>query len=339
MYDRSDFLDVMRHVRSSSRVLCTGFQRDLSALLDGELPEKNSTKALAHLESCASCAEFFQAIRLQALAHRDLAVPGSLAQRLRRMSGQDLFDGLSDVEIIRRLATALYQLGKSYVLLATEHDYLLRVAEEPVEIDGVGHGELAEAAAAARSSGTCHMSREVLEASDAHLHKGRQLLQEALRLKPRFVEARLYLGFVYQVGREFELAAKQYREVFLGTDRLVNRGHAAIQLGMLYDQAGNHRAALRMYRWVVASGLVTRKPQFAFVLYNIVVEHITLGQPAAAAACLRRLRQDFPEVWKNVKQWARKSPEFFARLQADAACRRALEDLTLEKDEATYFAA
>ena len=35
MYDRTEFLDTIRNARSSSRLLCAGFQRDLSALLDG----------------------------------------------------------------------------------------------------------------------------------------------------------------------------------------------------------------------------------------------------------------------------------------------------------------
>lgn len=334
MYDRSEFLDSIRHVRSSPRLLCAGFQRDLSALMDGELPERNATRALAHLESCPPCAEFFQAIRLQALAHRDLAVPGSLAQHLRRIRGQDLFRGLTDAEIIRRLSAALYQLGKAYVLLATQKDYLLRVAEEPVQIDQFAQTELADAADAASQSGACRVPKEVLSAADSHLSKGRQLLAEALRLKPRFAEARLYRGFVEQALGEQQTAAQEYREVFLHTDRLVNRGHAAIQLGMLYDQLGDHQAALRMYRWVVASGLIVHRPDFAFVLYNIAVEHLSLGNSAEAAAMLRRLHRDFPEVWKSAKDWARRSPEFLARLQGDAACRR-----ELEADEPAFFAA
>lgn len=333
-YGRSEFHDLLRSVRSSSRLLCAGFQRDLSALLDGELAERAASRTLAHLESCGSCSEFFQAIRLQALAHRDLAVPGSLARRLRRMRGEDLFEGMADAEIIRRLTSALYQLGKAYVLLATERDYLLKVAEEPVEVDCFEQGELAEAAAVARKAGVCHVPMEVLEAKDSHLRKGRQLLEEALRLKPRFAEARLYLGFVCQVQEDLLAAEREYREVFLRTDRLVNRGHAAIQLGMLYNHAGRHGAALRLYRWVVASGLVARRPEFAFVLYNIVVEHMMMGDAAAAARMLRRLRTAFPEVWKCAQEWARRSPEFFARLQGDAECR-----LELEAAEPAFLAA
>ncbi len=335
MYDRSEFLDVIRSTRSSGRLLCAGFQRDLSALLDGELPEESAKRGLAHLETCESCSEFFQAIRLQALAHQDLAVPGSLARRLRRLPGEDLFEGMTDAEIIRRLAAALYQLGKAYVLLANDGDYLLEVAEEPVEIDAFERTEAAEAAEAAQSTGVCELDPETLgDRAAGHLQQGRRLLDEALRLKPKFAEARLYSGFVHQLMDDSEGAAAEYREVFLRTDRHTNRAHAAIQLGLLYDHQGEHRLALRMYRWVVASGLLHRKPEFAFVLYNIAVEHLSLEDLPAATAMLRRIRLGFPSLWKQCLDWLRQSPELLAKLSQDADFR-----LELEAAEPAFFAA
>ncbi|HEX9794946.1 MAG TPA: hypothetical protein VGC54_13270 [Planctomycetota bacterium] len=335
MVDRQEFLESIRSVRSSPRVLCSGFQRDLSSLLDGELRENHSQRALAHMERCGSCAEFFEAIRLQALAHRDLAVPGSLARRLRRLRGQDLFEGMTDSELVRRLASALYQLGKAYVLTATRHDYLVQVAELPVEIDSYERGELAEAAQAARHAGACRLPVEVLEARSAdHLEKGQGLLSAALQLKPRFTEARLYLGFVNHARGEAKPARQAYRQVFLQTDRLVNRAYAAIQLGMLYHEAGNHRGALRIYRWVLASGLLARRPEFAYVLYNLAVEHFSLGHRAEAAAHLARLRKGHPAVWEKAKEWLRLSPEFLERIKEDPQCRR-----ELESDETAFFAA
>ena len=163
MYDRTEFLDTIRNARSSSRLLCAGFQRDLSALLDGELGEQHSRRSLAHLETCGHCAEFFQAIRLQALAHRDWAVPGSLAKRIRRLRGQDLFEGLTESEIVRRLANALYELGKAYVLTANDNSYLLRVAEEPVQLAELEALEAVELAEAAEETGACFISKEILE--------------------------------------------------------------------------------------------------------------------------------------------------------------------------------
>ena len=335
MYDRTEFLDAIRNARSSSRLLCAGFQRDLSALLDGEIREEHAQRAMGHLESCSDCAEFFQAIRLQVLAHRDLAVPGSLASRLKKLRGEDFFDGLSDSEIVRRVAGALYQLGKAYVVLGTSEDYLLRLAEEPVAIEDFERGEVAEATEAARQSGACLVPEGLLrQQPESHLDKGRRLLDEVLRLKPRFAEARLYSGFVYQVQNAPEAAAREYREVFLRTDRLVNRAHAAIQLGMLYDHTGQNIRALRMYRWVVASGLVSRKREFAFVLYNIAVEHLAMDDLPAARAMLHRIRLGYPGLWESAKGWLRKSPELLGRLQADADFSR--EILAVEP---AFFAA
>ena len=335
MYDRSGFLSAIRNVQQSPRLLCAGFQRDLSALLDQELPEDAARKTMAHMQACGDCAEFFQAIRLQALAHRDLAVPGSLSRRLRRMRGDDLFEGLTDSEIIRRMASALYQLGKAYVLLATDDEYLLRVAEEPVVIDSFANGEANEVAQAAEHTGACCVDQELLrDRTEDNLVQGRKLLEEALRLKPQFSEALLYHGFVCQVQGELEEAQQAYHQVFLRSERMTNRAHAAIQLGMLYDRAGQNQRALRMYRWVLASGLVHRKPEFSFVLFNIAVEHVSLGDLDAAANMFGRIRRDHPTTWESARKWLRSSPELLQRLGQHAPCRA-----EFEASEPAFFAA
>jgi len=333
---RERFQDAIRSVRETPKLLCGAFQRELSALFDGELPEAHARKTVAHLEACGDCSEFFQAVRLQALAHRDMSVPGSLARRLRRMPGQDMFQGMSDSEIVRRLAKALYELGKAYTLAGTDGEYLMRVAEEPVQIDDFQSGEAAEAVVAAEESGAARLaSADVLDTdADDFLAKARTLLGEALRLKPRFAEAHLYLGFLCQAQEDDDGAAAEYREVFLHTDRLANRAHAAIQLGMLYDHSGEHERALRMYRWVIASGLLHRDPQFAFVLYNIAVEHISLGNMDDALTMLRRIRADHPGLWATVKDWLHRSQALLERLRKDDASRAALEDM-----EPAFFAA
>ncbi len=332
---RGEFLDVIRKVRSHNGLLCVSFQRDLSALLDGELPEQSSRRTLAHMEACSSCAEFFQAIRLQTLAHRDLAVPGSLARRLGRMRGEDLFEGMTDAEIVRRLASALYELGKAYVLLANDGDYLLQVAQEPVEVDKFSAGEMADAMHVAGESGACSLSEESLRArGDDYLAHGGRLLEEALDLKPKFAEARIYSGFVHQLcGREDE-ALGCYREVFLHTDRPANRAHAAIQMGQIYDERGEHRQALRSYRWVLASGMLARNPDLAFVLFNIAIEHLSLGDTNRAVSMLLRIRDDYPETWSHCSDWLQSSPHFLSDLRSNADFRA-----QIEREEPAFFAA
>ena len=335
MNTRESFQDAIRSVRSTPKLLCGAFQRELSALFDGELPEQHARRTLAHLEACTDCAEFFHAVRLQALAHRDMSVPGSLARRLRRLPGRDMFQGMTDAEIVRRLAKALYELGKAYALAGTDGEYLLRVAEEPVQIDDFRSGEVADAVHAAKESGAAQIEAgDLTEGAADFLGKARTLLGEALRLKPRFAEVHLYLGFLHQAEENREEAAAEYREVFLHTDRLKNRAHAAIQLGMLYDHDGEHERALRMYRWVVASGLVHRDSTFAFVLYNIAVEHIALGQLDAAVSMLGRIRAEHGELWSTVLGWLHGSEALLERLHRDEESRT-----TLESIEPAFFAA
>lgn len=329
------FHDAIRNVSSSSRMVCAGFQRGLSALFDGEVPEQHARRTLAHLEACPDCSDFFHAVRLQALAHRDMTVPGSLSRRLRRLPGNDIFEGLTDSEIVRRLAATLYELGKAYALAGTDGEYLVRIAEEPVEIDSFENGEAAEAANLAQRSGACESRfAHMVGSVDSHLEKARGFLSEALRLKPRFAEAHIYLGFVHQAEGNQDLAEAEYLEVFLNTDRLLNRAHAAIQLGLIHDRVKDHRRALRYYRWVVTSGLVHHQPEFAFVLYNIAVEHISLNEMPKALEMLCLIRSEYSELWPTVIDWLHSSDHLLESLQADMACRSELEQL-----EPAFFAA
>jgi len=331
----SGFHDAIRNGRTSSPMVCAGFQRGLSALFDGEVPEEHARRTLAHLEACSDCSEFFHAVRLQTLAHRDMAVPGSLSRRLSRLPGHDIFEGLTDTEIVRRLAGTLYELGKAYTLAGTDGEYLVRIAEEPVEIDSFESGEAAEIASLAQRSGVCETRFAPMDGSvSSHLEKARGFLSEALRLKPCFAEAHIYLGFVHQAQGNQDLAQAEYLEVFLNTDRLLNRAHAAIQLGLIHDRNEDHRRALRYYRWVVTSGLVHHQPEFAFVLYNIAVEHISLCEMPKALEMLCLIRSEYSELWPTVMDWLHSSDDLLESLQVDMTCRTELEQL-----EPAFFAA
>ena len=60
---------------------CVRFQLDLSCLVDGEIEESAGARAIAHLEGCAACRDFFEDAREQVKAHRDMANPDGLVQR------------------------------------------------------------------------------------------------------------------------------------------------------------------------------------------------------------------------------------------------------------------
>jgi anti-sigma factor RsiW len=96
--------------------ICEGFQMDLSCLLDSELDPDAAGRAVVHMEACTACRAFFEDTRAQIRLHKDAADPDRLfacvamltaeARWSRRRRGHDL---------IHRLATIYYQLGKAYV--------------------------------------------------------------------------------------------------------------------------------------------------------------------------------------------------------------------------------
>src|SRR5688572_12304633 len=100
--------------------VCAQFQLDLSCLVDGELDEVAGARAIGHLEDCEACRTFFDDVRDQVRAHRELAQPEGLLARYAALMGGK---GLAEVEttgLVQRLATIFYQLGKAYVLAGAD---------------------------------------------------------------------------------------------------------------------------------------------------------------------------------------------------------------------------
>ena len=48
------------------------FLKDLSCMFDGELEEQAAGRAMLHIEECSSCRSFFEDLRNQVRAHRDM---------------------------------------------------------------------------------------------------------------------------------------------------------------------------------------------------------------------------------------------------------------------------
>lgn len=336
MIPAPDFRDALRRVQAGNGELCEVFQTALSALFDREIEDDSATQALAHLDGCSDCSEFFQAVRLQALAHREASVPGSLSRRLRRLPGPDLFPQLGDREILRRLAQALYQMGKAHVLLGQQVEFVFHLDEEPVDLDEYVAGEGGESLRVGAAEGVVDPSlASLLERDSAdHLDRAVVLLDEALRLDPDHAAARIYVGVVHHSREEFDEAAREYRRVFLGSEDLRNRVHAAIQLAMVYGQQGRDREARRLCRWVIASGMVHRDPTFAFVYHNVLCHHVALGDLGPAVEMMRFIVQRYPEFWKTSVQWMHRSDRHIEILRSRPEIRRQVEQL-----EPEYFAA
>jgi len=308
--------------------VCLSFQADLSALNDGELDSLAATRAVAHLEVCAGCHDFFDDVREMARAHRDLSDPDALLARVSSLTGQELFREAESKGLSTRLATIFYQLGKAYVLLATDDAYRLEVFEPAVRVEAEktrGRGFVDGVLESGRGlsadvdwDSARHMLNGRLTRIEGPMKKGKRLLEEALTIDPDHEEARLYRAFVHsQEGRRMR-AAEDLRYVFDSAMDETNRGHAAIQLGKLYGQEGDDRRALVCYRWVTISGLADVDSRFYFVRYNAALCYLNLGQVERSLDMLRQLLDSHPSQAPRIAEALASSTPKTQQLMASA---------------------
>ncbi len=306
----------------------SSFQVDLSCLLDGELDEGRSARAMLHIEECSTCRDFFQDLRQQVKLHRDATDPDRLFARVAMMTGgSPLADGLisssleaeaESIDLVHRLATVFYQLGKAYVLAAIDPDFHTRVFENPVPlketkdtgrgfVDGVmlgGKGELG----GINWQRARHMLNGRLEKIESPLEKGRRLLEEAISADPDHEEARLYRAFMNAHEGRVLVAAEEYREVFNTAVNEANRGHAAMQLGRLYGNQNSHRKAMVCYRWVTMSGLADADDRFFGARFYLGKAYAMLGQVDRSLDSFETLLARHPGRVAEVGQLFSKSP-------------------------------
>jgi tetratricopeptide (TPR) repeat protein len=298
--------------------LCTHFQMDLSCLVDGELDEAAASRAMLHLEECEACREFFDDTRNCMRLHLDVADPDRLIARISALMGGDLAasaagDPVRELELVHRLATIFYQLGKAYLLAALDPDHHTRVFERAVAVeaaqtqgrgfvDGVLLGGAGDSSARPPQGpggidweNARHLLNGRLKKIQSPLEKARKLLKEAIDADPSHDEARLYIAFLHAREGKRMKAAQEYREVFDTATSDQNRGHAAVQLGLLYDQEEEFRKALACFRWVTISGLAERDPRFFFARFNIGLEYALLGDDERSLGAFRTLLDLHPD--------------------------------------------
>jgi tetratricopeptide (TPR) repeat protein len=133
-----------------------------------------------------------------------------------------------------------------------------------------------------------------LQRIEQPLEKGQRLLDEAVSTDPSHEEARIYLAWLQARRGKRMAAARAFRELFQTCVSETNRGHAAVQLGLLHVEEGDHRAALACFRWVRQSGLERRDERFFVAGFNIAVQELALGRESAALGSLRRLLDAHP---------------------------------------------
>ncbi len=301
--------------------VCGNFQVDLSCLVDGELDEAASARAMAHLEACDSCCGFFEDTRLQVRLHRDMADPEPLVERYALLLGQEGTEELAADELVHRLATIFYQIGKAYVLLEIRPERT-RVFEEAVRVESTrAHGRGFVDGVVARGmddvggvdwNSARGMLNGKLSKVDGALEKGLRLLGEALEVDPAHEEARLYLGFA-QLHLEKPLRAqREFKRVFRTALDEANRGHAAVQMALMHAKEGEYREAIALLRWVTASGLIDLDERFFFVRFNIGMYYAHLHQKDRAIGAFRTLLDRHPESTDDVVGFFASSPKLRA---------------------------
>ena len=323
------------------------FQADLSALIDRELDEPAAARAMERLEQDEDCREFFESIARSIDAHRHLKDPEFLADTYRELVGGGVPASLESRQLVHRLATIFYQLGKAYVLAGSDPDWRQRVFERAVEvertrtsargfIDGVAARQPREddagyADAGCANDGTAvdwstkrHLLNGTLERIEAPFEKGRRMLDECLAIEPDHDPALLWSALLDLREGKTLRAARGFRRVFDEAIEPANKAHAAMQLGKLHAKEGDHREALRWFRWVGLSGQAARDHRFFPAGFNVGLCWAHLCRPARAIDAFRRLLDRHPDRASEVAGFFSKSPELRAAIDRQPGFTEAL---------------
>ena len=306
-------------------------QYDLSCLVDNELDDAAAAQALVRIENDEECFAFFEDIKRCARLHRDVMDPERISARFAMLAGESEGGGAEAKERARRLASIFYQLGKAYVLSSVDFEkFREQVFDKAVPIhstktmgrgfvDGVlSSGKMdAEPAGAGRWAEARHMLNGRLERIQDPIQKGIKLLEQALEIEDDHEEARIYLAFVHGLQGRNLRAERLYKEVFDTAVNPDNRGHAAMQIGLLYTQEGDHRRAAHYYRWVTLSGLAPSEPRFWPAYFNLGVAAIGMGRAQRGLLWFRELLDRYPDRAPEVASMALESPTLRRTVDGD----------------------
>ena len=321
---------------------CLQIQMDLSAMLDGELDQPSVRRVLVHADVCPSCSMFLRGIRSQARANVDLHeifdggplaevdLDGDAGSRVSRPNSamEELRCKLRDSRAA--LARILYELGRGHVLMGTSPKFYRAVAREPVPIPDVcmrGRNLLDEVRRLAPALQSEHAGREWVRArllfestqrrSPAdNLDKGIDLLREVLLLRPRYHEARIYLGHAYHIRVDRDLARHEFRIVLADTDDLIVRAFALENLGNVDLEDGCPARAIPHFLELLDSGVIRREPRFFTTYFNLALAYGLLREFDSCAQWLQRLYAEFPHKRAAMRR------ELHARAQFAATIAR-----------------
>ena len=314
--------------------ICSNFQLDLSCLIDNELDEPAAGRAMVHLEACACCRAFFEDTRAQVKLHRDVADPDRLFARIAMLTSAETVDRAEGIDLVHRLATVFYQLGKAYVLAAIDPGYRERVFEAAVPVDatqirGRGFVDGVLLNGKQKSGGLdWERARTMLNGRlakiESPLEKGQRLLEEAIAADPSHEEAQLYLAFLHgHQGRRLT-AAEEYRQIFNTAVSEQNRGHAAIQLGRLHSAERSYKKAIACWRWVTISGLADLDERFFVARFNLGMVYALIGNQPRSLQYFRELLDRHPARAGEVAELFARSPKLRESIDSQSGFAAAL---------------
>lgn len=301
--------------------VCANFQVDLSCLIDAELDEAAAGRAMVHMEACACCRSFFDDTRTHVALHRDIADPERLFARfaMLKLTGADALGQVEGLDLVHRLATVFYQLGKAYVLAGIDPGYRERVFETTVPVEaaksrGRGFVDAVLLDGKVRAGGldwqrARAMLNGRLDRIESPLEKGRRLLEEAIAVDPSHEEALLYMAFLHGHEGRRVTAAEEYRQVFNTAINDANRGHAAIQLGRLYSAEKNYKKAIACWRWVTISRLSEQDDRFFVARFNLGMVYALMRNQTRSLHYFRELIDRHPARIGEVADLFGRSPK------------------------------
>lgn len=314
--------------------VCSTFQVDLSALVDGEIDESAAGRAMVHMEACTCCRGFFEDVRGQVRLHKDMAAPDRLFARIAMLTGAEVSAAVEGIDLVHRLATVFYQLGKAYVLASIDPGYRERVFETAVPVGdvqtrgrGFVDGVLLDGKV--RAGGldwkrARAMLNGKLEKIESPLEKGRRLLEEAISTDSSHEEAQLYLAFLHGHEGKRLTAAEEYRRIFQTAMSPANRGHAAIQLGRLHSSEKNYKKAIACWRWVTISGLADEDDRFFVARFNLGMVYALTRNRARSLGYFRSLLDHHPDRAAEVAELFSRSPRLREAIDAQPGFAEAL---------------
>jgi tetratricopeptide (TPR) repeat protein len=260
--------------------------------------------------------------------------PDRLFARIAMLTGAEMNQAAEGIDLVHRLATIFYQLGKAYVLAAIDPGYRERVFESAVPlgetqvrgrgfVDGVllngkdRSGNLDWQRARAMLNGK-------LERIESPLEKGRRLLEEAIATDPSHEEAQLYMAFLHGHEGKRLRAAEEYRRIFNSAIQESNRGHAAIQLGRLHASEKNYKKAVACWRWLTISGLADLDDRFFVARFNLGMVYALMGNRSRSLGYFRELIDRHPNRVGEVADLFARSPKLRESIDSQPGFPQAL---------------